>query len=261
MHAPHHHRLIAILIAIPLLLLARPAPAQEPEAKKSTGAPDRCVPAVAQRDSMRMHPPHGYLLAVMAGFIVAPPALLRLPGFACEDRDDRPLGLLRDHVAVFVGGGGLITGEWKGGPAGSVDAEAVVRHVYADVRGEQYWFTGDRIRMWDARVGYLYQPVRTLAGGITVGYRGASGAPGDWGVEGVQIGLPLVIGACPESSPCWIHWEPTYVFSRGHLRVSPRARVDMTLPRTPLLVRLDIDSKGVRSENPFVATLSLGLRP
>jgi hypothetical protein len=255
------HLHLRILAALPLLLLARPALAQDAKAKARSPEPARCSPPLTPADSSRMHPRPGYMGAIMVGWIVAPPALLRLRGFACEYDDDAPVGMLRDHVALFVGGGGLVTGEWKGGPAGSVNAQAMVRNVYVDVKGEQYWFTGDRIRMWDARVGYLFHPVRTMAGGVTLGYRDASGAPDGWGVEGVQIGLPLILGFGPDPLPVTVHWEPTYVFSRGHVRVSPRARIDVGLRRTPLVVRLDMDSKGVRSENPFVATLGLGIRP
>lgn len=258
-HLHLHPRIPSFLLA--LLVIAGPAAAQEEAAKKSVAEPARCSPPLVREDSFSVHPRPGFMGAVMVGWIVAPPALLRLRGFACEYPDDPRVATIRDHVALFVGGGGLVTGDWKGGPAGSVNLEAVLRGVYLDVHGEEYRFTGDRVRLWDARVGYLFSPVRTMAGGVTLGYRDADGAPGDWGVRGVEVGLPLAVGFGPDPMPVTLQWEPTYVFSRGHVRVSPRARIDVGLPRKPFVVRLDIDSKGVRSRNPFVATLSLGVRP
>lgn len=254
MRTPSLHRPF-ISIALPLLislLLAPAAHAQKTE--------PRCNPPV-KPDSLGVTDANpGYMLEMMALFTVLPPALLRFKTFACEWPGDQELGLARNHIAVFGGSGGLVNGDWKGGPAATAAAEIVLRNVYADLHVEQYWWGGDeRIRLWDARVGYLFQPVSDIAGGVTVGYRDASGAPDGWGVEGVEIGLPIVFGACREWGSCWLLWEPTYVISRGHLRVSPRARLDVTIPRTPFIARLDIDSKGVRSENPFVATLSLGV--
>jgi hypothetical protein len=244
---PLHRPLLSI--ALPLLaslVLVRPAHAQKTE--------PGCAPPVRRDSSVDADPRR--MLEAMVLFVVLPPALLHLPGVACDAPGDRELGLARNHVAVFVGGGGLVNGNWKGGPATTAAAEVVLRGVYADLHVEQYWWGGDeRIRLWDARAGYLDHPTRALATGVTVGYRDASGAPGDWGVEGVEIGVPIVLGR----DVGWMLWEPTYVISRGHLRVSPRARLDVVIPRTPLVARLDIDSKGVLSRNPFVATLSLGV--
>jgi hypothetical protein len=242
--------------------IALAAAAAGPARAQAKAEERRCRPPLLPADTAgRVDVPPGYVLKVMAGFIVAPPLLLRLRGFACEDPDDRELGFARDHVAVFAGGGGLLTGGWRGGPAASAEVETVVRGAYGTVRGERYWFGGERVDLWDARVGYLFHPVRTLSGGVTVGYRGASGGPRGWAVEGVQVGLPLVVGACPEKAPCWVHWEPTFVIGRGSIDVSPRARLDFTVPRSKMMVRLDIDSKGNNSRDPFVVTLSLGLRP
>lgn len=244
--------LLAATIAILAAAVASPAPA------RAQRPPDGCVSAEVEDDSVRVRGDiHGRLMGVMALLAIAPSALLLFEDPGCEVDD--PPASWGSHAAVFGGGGIALAGEWRGGLARSGAIEVLVRGVYAEGRVDRYSLSGG-VRMWDARAGYLFHSPAGLAGGVTVGYRQVREAPGEWTQGGVLIGFPIVFTGCSARRPCWLQWEPTYLVSEGTLAASPRARLDVPIPRTPLVARLDFESRGVRKADPITIGLGFGLR-
>jgi hypothetical protein len=241
---------IVLVCIVPLLAAATPAMAQEP--------PRDCAPVPDSSRVLRSAP--GRLLQTMTLFIVAPSALLLLAENPCPDEDDPRPASWRNYVAVYGTGGFAVTGDWRGGVASAGGVELMVRGVYAEARVDRYGIS-DGVRMWDARAGYLVRPFPEVAGGVTVGYRQVRDAPDAWTQGGVMVGFPFVLAGCSERNPCWFHWEPTYLLTGDGLAVSPRARVDVSVPRTPLVARLEFESRGVRHGDPMALSIGFGLRP
>ena len=242
----------AATIAILAAAVTNPAPA------RAQRPPDGCVQTEVEDDSVRTGGDlHGRLMGLMALLVVAPSALLLFddPGCGVDD----PPGPRGSHAAVFGGGGIALAGEWRGGLARSGAIEVLVRGVYAEGRVDRTSLSGG-VRMWDARAGYLFHSAGGLTGGVTVGYRQVRDPPDGWTQGGVLIGFPIVFTGCSVRRPCWLQWEPTYLIGEGTLAASPRMRLDVPLPRTPLVARLDVESRGVRKADPFAIGLGLGLR-
>jgi hypothetical protein len=234
-------------------VLAGPAAAQEP------ARPSRCDEAGSDsvaRKMSRKYGPHGPLMAFFAAFYLAPSALLLLP--TCFGDEDR-LGFWRDHVSAYATGGGMVS-DWHGAAAQSVGVEVLVRGAYAEVRVDRY-HRSSRVEMWDARAGYLVHPFRSVAGGVTAGWREVDGAPDGWSGGGVLIGFPIIITACTQRRPCWVQWEPAYLISGRGLGFTPRLRLEVPIPRTPVLGRLDLEAKGMHEDDPLAVSLGFSLRP
>lgn len=233
--------------------LAGPAAAQEPA--KPDGCDEVRSDSVA-REMSRKYGPHGPLMAFFGAFFLAPSGLLLMP--VCFD-DERQLGFWRDHVSGYAGGG-IMASDWHGAVAQSAGLEVLALGAYAEVRLDRY-HRDDRVEMWDARVGYLLHPHRSVAGGVTVGWREAPDVPDGWSGGGVLIGFPILLAACGERRPCWVQWEPTYLISGKGLGFTPHFRLEVPVPRTPLLGRLDVEAKGMRKKDPLSLSLGLSLRP
>jgi hypothetical protein len=252
-HAHFRRGLLACIVPILAATLAGPAAAQEP------AAPRRCDEAWSDsvsHDMSRKYGPHGPLMAFFAAFYLAPSALLLMP--TCFD-DEHELGFWRDHVSVNATGG-LMVSDWHGAAAHSAGLEVLALGAYAEVRLDRY-HRSDRVETWDARAGYLIHPYRSVAGGVTVGWREAPDVPDGWSGGGVLIGFPIVVAACGERRPCWVQWEPIYMISDRGLGFTPRLRLAVPIPRTPLLGRLDLEAKGMRKKDPLSVSLGFGLRP
>jgi hypothetical protein len=216
-----------------------------------------CAPEPARADSLVRRPPDSWGLAlVMGAFFAAPPSLLLLPEVRCLEPGR--LGFWRNGVSASVGAGGV----FRHGPdkaAHSVNFELFLEGVYGEVRLERQYHD-DQVQLRTGRVGYLVHPVSSLAGGVTLGYRNAEGAPAEWAQSGVEIGFPLFI-ACRSSGRCWISWETSYLLSGEHPVVIPRVRGSFPVARTPLFIGFDAEARGLSEGDPAVVTLRLGLRP
>lgn len=245
--------LTCIVPLLAAMALAAPARAQQP--------PFGQCASDAPADSAGVLPgPHRGMLATFLVFLVAPSALLLMGDeWTCAEPEPWP-GRVGSHVAVYGAGGVAFTGDWRGGTAQWGGVELLVRGVYAEARVDRYSLS-DGVRMWDARAGYFLRPQNGIAGGVTVGYREVRDAPDEWVQSGVLIGFPIVFTACDEALPCWLHWEPTFVISDHGLAASPRARLDVRVPRTPFVARLEFESRGVRRRDPMALSIGLGLRP
>ena len=253
MNAKLHRTLPACIVPILAAALAGPARAQEP------ARPDRCDAVRGDsvaREPSRRYEPHGSLLAFMATFYLAPSALLLTP--TCFD-DEQALGFWRDHVSVNATGG-VMASDWHVAAMQSVGLEVLALGAYAEIRGDRY-HRSDRVDVWEGRVGYLIHPYRSVAGGVTVGWREVPDRPDGWSGGGVLVGFPIMIAACGEHRPCWVQWEPTYMISDHGLGFTPRFRLAVPIPRTPLLGRLDLEAKGMRKADPVSVSLGFGLRP
>ncbi|HEX2081079.1 MAG TPA: hypothetical protein VHG08_25480 [Longimicrobium sp.] len=243
-----HLRVLSICTAL-LLASAAPAPGQEP----SRG----CDAEPAERVARHLD---AGLARLFFWFIVAPSVLVftgEEP--ACAGEDLRP-GPWRSYAAVYGTGGFAVTGDWRGGVAHSGSVEVMVRGVYAEARVDRYGIS-DGVRMWDARAGYFIRPIRPLAGGVTVGYRQVRDAPDAWTQGGVMIGFPIMFVGCGERPPCSLQWDPAYLITGDGLAVTPRVRVDYPVLHTPLVARLEFESRGVRHRDPMALTIGFGLRP
>ncbi|HEU0298833.1 MAG TPA: hypothetical protein VFR37_05245 [Longimicrobium sp.] len=241
-------RVLPICIAL-LLASVAPAPGQEPS---------RDCEAV-RAEQARQDPFVG-LMRIIFWWIVAPSYLVATGDPECVEDSLQHPPALPDYAAVFGSGGFAVTGDWRGGVARSGSVELMVRGVWAEARVDRYGIS-DGVRMWDARAGYFIHPISPVAGGVTVGYRQVHDAPDAWTQGGVMVGFPIMLIGCSDRDPCSLQWEPVYIVSRDGVAVSPRARADYAVPRTPLVARLEFESRGVRHRDPMALSIGLGLRP
>jgi hypothetical protein len=231
-------------------ILAGPAAAQQPGSH-------RCDEATRRDSAVARGPNHGSLALVIGVFVVAPSALLLMPG-ACLD-DAQELGFWRDHVSGYATVGGTVSGS-RLAFSHSAGVEVFALGGYGEVRLDRYKLSGG-VSMFDARAGYLIHPTRGTAGGVTVGWRNAPDVPDGWSGSGVLIGFPIILAACGERRPCWVQWEPAYLVSGHGLGFTPRLRLEMPLAHTPLLARVDMEAKGMKKRDPLSVSVGFSLRP
>jgi hypothetical protein len=238
---------LACIVPVLAAALARPAAGQ------------RADPDCAPTDSARVRGPHpGGLAATIGLFVVAPSALLLVPG-ACMD-DDQPLGFWRDHVSGYLTGGAVVSGS-RVAFAHSAGVEVLALGAYAEVRLDRYHLS-DGVSTFDVRGGYLIHPSPGTAGGVTVGWRHASDVPDGWSGGGLLVGFPIIMAGCEERRhPCWLQWEPAYMISSHGVGFTPRLRGELPLARTPLLLRVDLEAKGMKRRDPLSVEVGFSLRP
>ena len=123
-------------------------------------------------------------------------------------KDSAPMAFWEDHRAAYVTAGGYFH---KGQTwAHSVHFETLRGGVYTELKVEDF-YRPRRLRYLTARGGYLFRPRPTaVAGGVTVGYRYLHR---DRRLQGLEIGLPLLIGFPTNGRAGTIRVEPSYVFS------------------------------------------------
>jgi hypothetical protein len=238
---------LACIVPVLAAALARPAAGQQAD-------PDRCDPT--SPDSAR-GPNHEGLAVTMGLFVVAPSVLLLMPG-ACMD-DDQPLGFWRDHVSGYLTGGAIVSGS-RVAFSHSAGVEVFALGAYAELRLDRYHLSGG-VSMFDVRAGYLIHPSPGTAGGVTVGWRHASDVPDGWSGGGLLVGFPIIMAGCEERRPCWLQWEPAYMISSHGVGFTPRLRMELPLARTPLLLRVDMEAKGMKNRDPLSVAVGFSVRP
>ena len=240
------------------MALGRPALAQQPATAPECAAGADTVPG----DSVQVRRDlHGRLALALFTFAVAPSLLLPHVD-PCLYADEPELGFWRDHATVSVALRGVADTLRMAGGLGA-ELELLHRGLYAELRLEQYYASADLprpVRLWSARAGYLIHPARHLAGGVTVGYRHARGAPGEWPTTGVEISFPLIGVLCRNGGTCWMRWEPAYVFTPVRVTMSPRFEAEFPVRRTPFIAGFTLEAKGVREPDPWSAAVRLGMR-
>lgn len=206
---------------------------------------------------------HGRLALAFFTLAVAPSLLL--PFVSCHHADDPELGFWRDHATASVALRGIFDDSRMAGGLGA-ELELLHRGLYGELRLEQYHASEDLprpVRLWSARAGYLVHPVRHLAGGVTVGYRHARGAPDEWTTTGVEIGFPLIAALCRErgvAGTCWMRWEPAYVITPARAAMSPRFEVEFPFWWRPLVAGFTFEAKALREPDPWSVAMRLGMR-
>jgi hypothetical protein len=245
-HLIRRAALLACIVPVLAAALAPPAAAQQ-------AGPDQCDPTLA--DSV--HASGATQAEIIAIFVGAPSALLLMPE-ACLHAD-QPLGFWRDHVSGYLTGAATFSGS-RVAFAHSAGVEVFALGGYSELRLDRYHLSGG-VSMFDVRAGYLIHPSPGTAGGVTVGWRQVSDRPDGWSGGGLLVGFPIFIAGCEGPHPCWLQWEPAYMISGGGLGFTPRFRLAVPIPRTPLLGRLDLEAKGMRKADPVSVSLGFGLRP
>jgi hypothetical protein len=230
------------------LLAATPAPAQRPASDAPCAEADSAhIAEVAARNH------HG--LQVM---LMAPGILLAEPLLWC-DAPRTPLRFAERTVAVRASAGLGYAGD-RAFLVRSASMEAAHGRAYLELRGEQYDLPDDP-ELWTLRGGYLFRPAPSLAGGILLGFRSGRHSPGGWARYGVELGFPIMATMCRPARSCWIRWEPVYLVTSEGADFSPRLESEFPLGRTPVIAGVSLELKGVRGDDPLIASVSLGIRP
>lgn len=197
---------------------------------------------------------HG-LQAALYAIAIAPPLVLRIPpaydrpACAPPPAPEPPgprLGWWPDHVTVSVAPGYAASSEdpprarWES-VSGAVGVEALRRGYLAEGRFETFRIP-ERLDYYTVRVGRLWHPDSSLAGGLTIGYRAVSGPRPRQ--RGVEVAFPLVAGR----PSWWVRVETAYVMSLRQSSWSWRLEGDRLLGEGPLFVgaRLVVDSWEIR---------------
>jgi hypothetical protein len=220
--------------------LSQPLVAQEGQTAADTTVADSTQPGVR-------HPPLllPALVGVAAVMATAPPALLLIPGLV---RPDSTRWLADRYLALYLTGGGI----GDGAPSSWTNAEHVdLRrgHLLASASIEHF-NVGDRLRYSTLRAGYLFQPMRGMAGGLTLGYRSVSGTDGQ---DAVILSFPYLTG--------WrkiaVRFEPTYVMSGAGVSWTFRFQSELYELAGPMFAGFVIDAKPLRQDGPYLGTLAL----
>ena len=233
-----------------------PALAQQP------AIPAECVAAAdsVPRDSLQVNDDiHGGMALVLLTVFTAPSLLLPFVD-PCNRIDEPELGFWRNHASVAATLGGMSDGS-RNGVGFRAEIEVLLRGLYGEAQFERYPTFGDlpeTVRLRSARVGYLFHPARYVAGGVTVGYRTARGAPDEWATEGVEIGLPVVVSIPGHTR--WAWWETSYLITAERVVPSLRLRGDFPLGRTPFVAGFSMEVRGFREETPFALLGIMRLR-
>jgi len=205
------------------LLALEPAAALAQDADTvSSGRPIESAPDTTSHDADGGPAILGLALGAALG-ILAPPAILFIAG---EDGSVAATGSRR--LSVDVGGGvafGLGADE-ETGWAGSVVARFEANGLYGEI-GYQDLRVGTRLQYQAMRVGYLWRPASSMAGGIALGYRRSLGAARD---DGFEIGLPLV----QRSGSGVLRMEATYLRTSDGVFWGHRLEAHGELPRLRL---------------------------
>ncbi|MFI5236189.1 MAG: hypothetical protein ACHQXA_10795, partial [Gemmatimonadales bacterium] len=123
-----------------------------------------------------------------------------------------------------------------------------VHHLYGSLAYED--FSRWDVRLASGTAGYLLRPRGPLAGGVTLGYRRATGTGAE---DALLIGLPLVFGS--ERAAMW--FEATYAISHSGVSWGYRFQSDLyALPR-PFFAGLRVEAQPLRHGGDYVATVAL----
>lgn len=227
---------------VPALLAVSLCIAQTPDSAIKDSQPPRRVVA----DN------YGILVAMVAasGALIAAPASYLFLHDSVRTGIP-PLGYTSTHVtAYFTGGYG-----WEKPGLGWFDSYNVEFHhrrMFGAVRYDHFNYVDlGFARMTTVSAGYFVHPVRTTAGGVTVGHRWASGH----GVEdAVVLGFPLFLGR----HGVWGRFEPTYAITRTSALWNYRAQLEVPIPGTPLLAGWNLESrKKLRAHTGYITQTSL----
>lgn len=164
----------------------RPATAPADSTRTDT-ARCRC----ATRDTLRRHPVDSPLMLFGMVALAAPPLLLM--GIDSAGASAGPFTFMRHHAAAFLSGGPVFSQNQDLGWTHAEIVETRFGGVYAQARLEHYYLFPQNIRYEVAHIGYLWR-THAAAGGVTVGYRRAAGPPIEGRQQGIEVGLPLVVG-------------------------------------------------------------------
>jgi len=232
--------LLALVLGQPL---GRYALAQRPHPPDST-----------KTDSLpRRNNAEGLMLPFMAAFAgvlaLAPPTLLLTRLYP-----DTSMGAVSSaHIAVYAMAGGMGE-ESPRNLTHSENLELFTHNITAAVRIESFSAFGGA-RFATVRAGYLFHTQNQARGGITLGYRHASG-PGT--ESAVEIGLPFVIGN--QRGAMWL--VPTYLISHQGVMWNYRFQGEFyTLPK-PFFAGMVVEAKSLRQNGKGFGsvTLLIGVR-
>jgi hypothetical protein len=190
------------------------------------------------------------MLPMFAGLFtalaVAPPALFLVPGLLTPDTTR---ALPNHYVAAYFMGGGIGGEDAPDSWTHSENFDALRGHLYASLSVEHF-YRRERLQYQTVRAGYLFRPNRGVTGGVTVGYRCASGTGGE---DAVLIGLPITGGGQVAS----LRFEPIYAMSRAGVSWTYRFEAEVYLLPKPLFAGLLAEAKPLRQGGPYQGTIGL----
>lgn len=255
-------RLLAVFLvcanaAFAMMTAGTPALAQQPAIPPECVAEADTVPS----DSLQVRRDiHGRAALGFFTMFTAPSLLLPFVD-PCDRIDEPELGFWRNHASIAATLSGMSDGS-RSGVGLRAEFEVLLRGFYGEARLERYPTFADlpeTVWLRSARVGYLVHPARYVAGGATVGYRTARGAPDEWATTGVEIGLPIVVSVPRHGR--WIWWETSYLITAERVVPGFRVRGDFPLGRTPFVAGVSMELRGLREKNPFALLGTMRLRP
>lgn len=199
----------------------------------------------AAHDTTHVVNGEGGLFLALAAFTVvavaAPPLLLMSPN------PDTTISLPSRSLHAYVAAGG--TGASSPNSFTLVErADLVARHAYGALESE--YFDREQLHFYSARAGYLFRPCGALAGGLTVGYRYATGGGAE---DAALVGLPLVFGS--ERAAMWL--EPTYAISHHGVSWGYRFEGDLNVLPRPFFLGLRAEAQPLHHGADYVGTLAL----
>lgn len=228
-------RTVIPIVAALAVVCGRPALAQVTGTPRDSTALDTGRVDSARADSARpaarptpIHPNPFHVLAIGAMTIFAPAAfVLALPP------DTTAPERFEDYVAAHVelGYAEFERGGW--GHAQSV--EAFWNGIYGEAELESYRLRNETA-LQTVRIGYLHRNGGPVAGGVTLGYRRASGIELR---DGVEVGLPLLL----QSPRAWMRLEARYVVYDRTARFNWHFQIHRALPWKPLFAGMGVDIK------------------
>lgn len=217
------------------LLFSRSLTGQQP------AAPDS-----ATHDTTHVANEEGSLLLVVAAAAVvtaAAPAALLVMG----PKPDTSLSLPSRSFGAYVAVGGTGTSSPNSFTLAE-RADLVARHVYGSLASED--FDKEHLHFYSASAGYLLRPRGPLAGGLTLGYRHATGIGAE---DAALIGIPFIFGT--QRAELWL--EPTYAVSRYGISWEYRFQVEAYLLPHPFFLGLLGEARPLRHGADYVGTVAL----
>lgn len=211
------------------LAIAATASAQKPKTTPadSTGTDTTRCRCVGRDSVLRRGPVDAPFIPYAMAALSAPPLFLMATDSGSGSA--APFRFLRHHVMLALAGGPVFTQNDALGWTHGEDVEAEAGGVYADARLEHYYLFPQNVRYEVGRVGYLLR-THTAAGGIVIGYRSVYGEPIEGRQQGLEIGLPFVLG---DPDRPW-RLESYYVVTSPVMTWNYRLQHDWPLRRGPL---------------------------
>ena len=245
-------------------LLAGAVHAQTPASPRDSSVRDTAA-APCDTTPILRHT-HGMQAALYA-LVLAPPLLMNLPDSyerpACAPPLPPPpvpprarwLGWWGDHVALAVEPGYAASSRnppldgWESA-SGAASAEVLRGRYLVQGRVERFR-TPEPLEYRTVRVGRLWRPDSSVAGGVTLGYRDVDGPRPRQ--RGVEVGFPFVVGR----ERWWFRLESAYVISLHQSSYSWRMQYDRRLGGGPFFggARVAFDSWEIRDHGELSHTL------